>query len=49
MAGFEHVDFSVRMVALERLRAGRQEERIVLAHTARSGGYRVRTYSWNLG
>ena len=31
MTGLEQVDLGVRMVALERLRAGRQEERIVLA------------------
>ena len=31
MTGFQQVDFGVRMVSLERLRAGGQEERIVLA------------------
>lgn len=31
MAGFEQVDFGVRLVALERLCTGWQEERIILA------------------
>src|SRR5437764_3629923 len=31
MAGLEQMNFGVRIVALERLRAGRQKERIVLA------------------
>ena len=38
VARVEEMDFRFRQIALERFGAGRQENRIVLAHTDSSGG-----------
>jgi hypothetical protein len=49
VAGFVKTDFRIRNVTLECLGSGGQENRVVPAQTASSGGRRARKYSWNRG
>jgi hypothetical protein len=49
MAGIEQTDFGLRVVALERFRAGRQKERIVLAPHGKKRRARVAKVLLELG
>ena len=49
VARLEEADHRTWNVALERLGARWRKNGSFLPHTARSGGRRVRKYSWNFG